>query len=252
MRFASLGSGSRGNALLVEAGRTRVLVDCGFGPREAVRRLARLGLVPDDLSGIVVTHEHSDHLGGVFRLAERHRIPVWLTAGTLRVARESSSDWNSIASDAVFAIGDIEVRAFPVPHDAAEPVQYVFSDGCRRLGVLTDAGEVVPSMVDVLRACDGLVVECNHDRGMLARSSYPAMLKRRITGRLGHLANDQAAALVAAVASDRLQHLVAAHLSRENNSPVLAAGALAGALGCSSDWIGVACQAEGFSWREFV
>jgi hypothetical protein len=149
-----------------------------------------------------------------------------------------------------FAIGGLEVQPFPVPHDAREPVQYAFSDGEHRLGVLTDSGSITPHIVEVLGACDGLVLECNHDQALLAASRYPARLKQRIGGRFGHLENDQAAPLLRQVDTRRLQHLVAAHLSQENNRPQLAARALASALGCSEDWIGVADQEGGFGWRQ--
>jgi hypothetical protein len=141
-----------------------------------------------------------------------------------------------------FAIGGLEVQPFPVPHDAREPVQYAFSDGQQCLGVLTDSGSITPHIVEVLGACDGLVLECNHDQALLAASNYPARLKQRIGGRFGHLENDQAADFLRQVDTRRLQHLVAAHLSQENNRPELAARALASALGCSEDWIGVADQ----------
>ena len=139
MRFASLGSGSQGNALVVEAGGTRLLLDCGFGLAATVARLARLGLVPEDLAGIVVTHEHDDHIGGVARLARRHGIPVWLTPGTLAGFEALFADVTQVSmihNYETFAIGDLQVQPFPVPHDAREPAQYVFGDGARRLGVL--------------------------------------------------------------------------------------------------------------------
>lgn len=254
IRFASLGSGSRGNALLVEAGSTRVLLDCGFGLREAVRRLERLGVAPDSLSAILVTHEHGDHVGGVFRLARRHAIPVWLTHGTLAAlaGREAAPALSVIDGHTTYAIGDLQILPYPVPHDAREPIQYVFSDGARRLGVLTDAGSLTPHLVSMLDACDALVLECNHDAAMLAASSYPPSLKRRIAGRLGHLDNAAAAALLQEIDCRRLQHVVAAHLSEENNRPALAVDALAGALSCAADWIGVADQEEGFGWRQIV
>jgi phosphoribosyl 1,2-cyclic phosphodiesterase len=137
-----------------------------------------------------------------------------------------------------------------VPHDAREPVQYVFSDGDRRLGVLTDTGCVTPHIERCLDGCDALVLECNHDSEMLRRGAYPPQLKTRIAGRLGHLDNAAAAALLATLDRRRLQHVVAAHLSEQNNCPELARAALAGALGCGSEWIGVADQETGFGWRE--
>ena len=253
MRFASLGSGSRGNCLIVDAGDTKLLVDCGFSTRATLEKLARLSVFPDEISGILVTHEHSDHIAGVFKFACRFGVPVYLTHGTGSAAASAKpllSDCRLIDSQAPFAIGDLEIQPFPVPHDAREPVQYVFSDGKHRLGVLTDSGTITPHIVDVLSACDALVLECNHDPEMLLASSYPAHLKRRIAGNFGHLANDQAAALLRQIETRQLQHIVAAHLSEQNTRPELAAAALASELHCSGDWIGVACQERVFDWRQ--
>lgn len=253
MRFASIGSGSAGNGLVVEAGRTRVLVDCGFGVRDTTARLASLGLVPGDIAGIVVTHEHSDHVGGVAAFAARHDIPVWITFGTLDVVGERVAAVPRVfgfdAHDG-FAIGDVEVKPFPVPHDARDPVQFVLGNGDVRVGVLTDLGVVTPHVEGSLSGCDALVLECNHDETMLQGGPYPYPLKQRIAGRLGHLCNDAAAALLRAIDTTRLRHVVAAHLSQENNRPELARAALAGALGCTTDWIGVADQDTGFGWRD--
>jgi phosphoribosyl 1,2-cyclic phosphodiesterase len=257
MRFASLGSGSEGNGLVVEVASgvatTRVLIDCGFGVRETVTRLQRLGLAPSDLSAILVTHEHSDHIGGVAAFAARYDIPVWLTFGTLDTVGELLMDVPRVYgfdSHDVFAIGAIEVRPFPVPHDAREPVQFVVTDGVRKLGVLTDIGMTTPYVESRLSGCDALVLECNHDETMLANGSYPYSLKQRIASRYGHLCNDAAAGLLRAIDSTRLKHIVAAHLSQHNNTPELARSTLATALGCASDWIGIADQACGFAWRD--
>ena len=252
IRFASLGSGSAGNALLVESGATCLMLDCGFGLRETVARLHRLERQPADLAGILVTHEHGDHLGGVFRLARKYALPVWMTHGTWVASREVEArlDLRLIDSHRSLTIGELEVQPFPVPHDAREPVQYVFSNALRRLGVLTDIGEITPHVRDVLSGCDGLVLECNHDAGMLARSSYPASLKRRIAGRYGHLENSVAAGLLRQIDCSRLQHVVAAHLSERNNLPGLAVGVIAQALGCAESWVGVAAPDSGFAWRE--
>jgi len=252
MRFASIGSGSEGNGLVVEAGTTRVLIDCGFGLRDAAARLARIGLMPESLTAIVVTHEHTDHVGGVPAFAARHGVPVWLTFGTLEAVGERFAGMERIygfdSHDRV-AIGDLEVLPFPVPHDAREPVQFVISDGARRVGVVTDLGTTTRYVETSLSGCDALVLECNHDLDMLERSDYPASLKHRIAGRFGHLCNEGAAALLAALDTTRLTHVIAAHLSEQNNTPAMARAALAGALGCATDWIGVANQAEGFDWR---
>ncbi len=255
MRFASLGSGSEGNALIVQHGASCVLMDCGFSLSETCMRLARLGLTTNDLTGIVVTHEHSDHISGVARLASKYSIPVWLTHGTRLAHSKALSvvpDITEIDPHSFFCIGGLQVQPYIVPHDAAEPVQYVFSDGVKRLGVLTDTGCSTKHIEAVLSGCDALVLECNHDVTMLANGNYPLSLKRRVGGRFGHLNNADAAALLARLDSSRLQHIVAAHLSRRNNTPQLAVKALSTALDCDEDWIAVATQDQGLAWREIV
>lgn len=255
MRFASLGSGSKGNAWLVEKGATRVLIDCGFGVREMAGRLLRLGLEAKDVSAILITHEHTDHARGAARFSAKHGCPVWLThgcRGMLEATGEALAHSHEVEGHGVFAVGDLEFSPFPVPHDAREPVQYVVSDGARRWGLLTDAGHVTAHMVAMLDGCDALALECNHDVDRLRRGSYPAALKTRILGRYGHLDNGAAADLLGRLGRRRLQHVVAAHLSEENNTPDLAREALAGVLGCEPAWIGVADQSDGISWRAIV
>lgn len=255
MRFASLGSGSEGNALIVQHGASCVLMDCGFSVAETDTRLRRLGLTADCLSGIVVTHEHGDHIAGVKRLARKYSIPVWLTHGTRQAhakALAGLSHLTEINPHDSFAIGELQVQPFLVPHDAAEPVQYVFSDGVKRLGVLTDTGSSTKHIELMLSGCDALVLECNHDMTMLANGDYPSSLKQRVGGRFGHLNNTDAGALLARLDNSRLQHIVAAHLSRKNNTPYLAVQALSSALNCAAEWVAVATQHEGFSWRQIV
>ena len=255
MRFASLGSGSEGNGLLVEVGATRVLIDCGFHVRDTIARLARIGVAPETITAIIVTHEHSDHIDGVAPFAARFGTPVWLTFGTLAAVAERFALLPRVYgfdSHDVFAIDDIEVRPFPVPHDAREPVQFVCSDGCWRLGVLTDLGVSTAYVEASLSGCDALVLECNQDLDMLANGDYSFPLKRRIAGKFGHLDNGAAAGLLARIDSSRLKHLIAAHLSEQNNLPELARTALAATLHCDTDWIGIADQRVGFGWREFI
>ncbi|HEX9390059.1 MAG TPA: MBL fold metallo-hydrolase [Usitatibacteraceae bacterium] len=256
MRFTSLGSGSEGNALVVEVGAgmssTRLMMDCGFGLAETETRLARAGLTPADLDGIVVTHEHSDHIGGVARFARKHSLPVWLTHGTAKVLRENSLPaalLHYVDPHGMFAIGDIAVTPYYVPHDAYEPVQYVFSDGAVRLGVLTDTGTLTAHIEETLSGCDALVLECNHDLDMLMNGPYPASLKKRVAGKFGHLDNATAALLLRRIDCSKLRHVIAAHLSQSNNLPELACAALAAALGCETNWIGIAAQDTGFDWR---
>jgi phosphoribosyl 1,2-cyclic phosphodiesterase len=256
VRFALLGSGSEGNALIVEAGATRLMLDCGFGLRDTVARLERIGLEPADLAGIVVTHEHSDHADGVLPLARRFGLPVWMTWGTFSAMRCVEPDAGRdvqvrlVDPDSSFAAGDLEVRPVTVPHDAREPVQYVFGDGVRRLGVLTDTGSSTAHIQASLSGCEAIVLECNHDLDMLMNGEYPPTLKARIAGRWGHLDNAVSAAILSAIDRSRLRHVVAAHLSRKNNTPELARNALARVLGCAPEWIAVATQEDGLAWRE--
>lgn len=250
MRFASLGSGSKGNALVVEAGRTRVLVDCGFGPREMATRLERLGVAPESIGAVLITHEHADHVGSAARCAARFGWRLHASHGTAAASALANGSVRRFDSHAPFAIDDLEVHPYPVPHDAREPTQFVFSDGAHRLGVLTDAGTITPHIVAMLAECVALVLECNHDAEMLRNGRYPPPLKQRIAGGFGHLENGQAAELLRRMDGKRLRHVVAAHLSEENNTPDLARGALADALGCTTDWVGIASQAEGCGWRE--
>lgn len=254
MRFASLGSGSDGNGLVVEAGGgcpRRVLIDCGFGLKEAERRLARLGCEPSGLDGILVTHEHGDHVGGVFALARRHRIPVYLTDGTLRATPQArgGEDWiRVIDSHRPFELGGLRIEPFPVPHDAREPVQYVIDDGEARLGVLTDIGHPTAHLTRALSRLTALVLETNHDARLLADSAYPVSLKRRIAGRYGHLENRESARILETLDRSRLRQVVAAHLSRQNNRAELAREALASVLGWEPGQVLVADQDAGLSW----
>ena len=252
LRFTSLGSGSSGNGLVVESGGTRVMMDCGFTLADTKARLERVGLAPSQISGVVVTHEHDDHMGGVARFALRYGIPVYLTRGTAQWLPPAFPAVlvKCIDSHTPFEIDGLAVEPFPVPHDAREPVQYVFSDGNARLGVLTDIGTVTQHVVEKLSGCEALVVECNHDLDMLMEGPYPVSLKHRVAGRFGHLCNADAGRLISALERSRLRHLIAAHLSQQNNKPELAVNALATAAGCEPDWIGVATQGDGFGWRD--
>lgn len=251
MRFALLGSGSAGNGLIAQTGHTTLLMDCGFSLRETTMRLARLKLKPEQLSGILLTHEHEDHAKGAFRLAATFNIPLFLTHGTRAMLGDvpAGIDLHIINGHTPFTIDDIEVHPYPVPHDAREPVQYVFSNGMHRLGVLTDTGTSTPHIESTLSGCHALVLECNHDLDMLMNNPrYPYSLKQRISGDFGHLDNGASARLLSRLDTGCLQHIVAAHLSEKNNHPDLARNALCEVLNCSSDWINVANQIHGMHW----
>ena len=249
LRFASLGSGSKGNATLLEVGDTRFLLDCGFSVRETERRLDRLGLSAESLQGILVTHEHGDHIRGVAALSRKYRLPVWLTAGTLRATPDSDFHHTHIIhAHENFSVGECLIEPFPVPHDAREPCQYVFSDGERRLGILTDTGSLTPHIERMLSGVHGLLLECNYDSVMLEQGPYPPSLKRRVGGRFGHLANDQAAALLQRLDLSQLDCLIAMHVSENNNTRELAFAALDEGLEQRPATLMVACQQDGFDW----
>ncbi len=257
IRFTSLGSGSEGNALLIEAGSapgTRLLIDCGLPVRQAVARIEARGVDPMGLDAILVTHEHGDHIGGVMGLARRTGATVCLTRGTHAAVHVRSTDaCNGVAlriidSHTPFEIGCLEVQPFPVPHDAREPVQYVVVHGAIRLGVLTDLGMLTPHVERTLADCDGLILEFNHDPELLAASSYPESLKQRIAGRYGHLCNRDAAGLLGRLDLGRLQRIVAAHLSQTNNTPDHVFAAVKEVLDGVPDNFHLATQEEGFDW----
>jgi phosphoribosyl 1,2-cyclic phosphodiesterase len=252
VEFACLGCGSKGNAWVVRTHDAHILVDCGFGPRETGRRLQRLGLDAERIDAILITHEHSDHGRGAARFSEKARCPVYLSHGSralLEAQGESPAASREITAQESFQIKDMHITPYTVPHDAREPLQFRFHDGDRSFALLTDAGHATPNMQAMLADCDGIALECNHDVEMLRNGHYPAALKRRILGPWGHLDNDSAAGLLAKAAGPRLKHVAAAHLSEHNNTPDLARNALASALNCTPDWIDVADQEEGLTWR---
>ncbi len=260
MRFASLGSGSAGNCMLIEqaglVSTTRLLLDCGFAVSEVLKRLQRFDLAPEQITGILITHEHDDHAKGAFKLAAKYKIPVWLSYGSFKMCERympanANLTINIIDSHTKFHIEHIEITPYPVPHDAREPTQFTFTDGKHKLGVLTDAGESTLHIEQVLSGCDALVLECNHDLNMLEGGAYPYSLKKRVGSRLGHLDNASAAALLTKLDNSKLKHIIAAHLSAKNNTSDLAKAALSGALGCEQSWVGIAAQDAGFAWRSF-
>lgn len=238
LRFRSLASGSSGNATLIEGSdglhRTRVLVDCGLGLRQLMARLAVEGIGPADLDGIFITHEHGDHIGCAPMLVARYGVSLWTSVGSAQYAAFAGleSALNLVRDGQLFAIGGIQFHPFTVPHDAREPLQLRCTDGDRVLGLMTDIGHVTGHALAALAGCHALVLESNHDVELLAQSRYPDFLKRRVGGQHGHLSNVQAAAALGALRHDRLNTVVAAHLSERNNRPDLVSRAFAAVLGC--------------------
>ncbi|TDG14799.1 MBL fold metallo-hydrolase [Seongchinamella unica] len=251
MRFASLGSGSKGNATLVQAGETTLMIDCGFSLRETTRRMQRLGLSPDQLQGVLVTHEHGDHCAGVARLSAKYQIPVYLTHGTAATGRvDGAHRLHCFNADDELVIGDVRVQTVTVPHDAAEPCQFRLSANGRSLGILTDLGCITPHVVGHYRDCHSLLLEFNHDLDMLLAGEYPPQLKRRVGGDWGHLNNTQAAALLRQLeCTEQLNNLVVAHISEKNNSRESAELALASVLD-SLEPVVWADQVDGFDWLQ--
>ncbi|VAW81611.1 Metal-dependent hydrolases of the beta-lactamase superfamily I [hydrothermal vent metagenome] len=250
MRFSSLGSGSRGNATLIEVANTCIMVDCGFSIKETEKRLARLEKQASQINAILITHEHTDHISGVARFARKHSIPVWLTPGTWRSGKlDKIEPAGFIDSHSEFTIGSILVKPFPVPHDALEPCQFVFSDGEFKIGVLTDFGSITPHIIEMLNGVDALMLECNHDREILLNGHYPESLKRRVVGDYGHLSNDQACEILSRIDRSRLQVLVATHLSEKNNNIDIVYNSLVKVLGDDSRIINIADQADGLAWQ---
>lgn len=251
MRFASLGSGSKGNATLVQAGSTCVMIDCGFSMKEIETRLLRYGLDPSELDAVLITHEHGDHVRGAGPLSRKYDIPLWMTRGThSKAVLGKLPALNFLDVDQEFSVKDLAIQPYPVPHDAREPCQFVFTNGQQRFGMLTDVGTITPHIEAQLDACDALLLECNHDLLMLEQGPYPPSLKQRVAGRLGHLSNEQTATLLNKLDDSKLKHLLIAHISEQNNTPELARDALVAATGCDRDWIKMASQELGFDWCE--
>jgi phosphoribosyl 1,2-cyclic phosphodiesterase len=254
--FKSLASGSSGNATVVQAREgaqlTHLLIDCGLGIRQLEKRLTEAGLATAQIDAVFITHEHADHIGSACQFALRQNVPIFMSHGTYAaIGQPELGGLLRLVSDGMkLAIGAIEVLPFTVPHDAREPLQLTCSDGASRLGVLTDLGHASAHVLEQLAGCATVLLECNHDRGMLAASGYPAFLKRRVGGDWGHLANDSAAEIARSLRACGLKQVVAAHLSEQNNRPELARQALAAAMDCEPRDIAVADGPSGSDWLE--
>jgi phosphoribosyl 1,2-cyclic phosphodiesterase len=232
IEVAFLGSGSTGNCAVIRAGRTAVLLDAGLSPRQIGLRLGKLGMSLDDVSALLLTHEHSDHVCAAATLATKRGLPVYATSGTLAKTALPGplfADLHTVedGTEVCFGGGDLTVRVTRTPHDGVDPVCYVFADGAgRRVGVVTDLGHLSKKVLEALEGCEVLGLEANHDVDVLREGAYPAFLKKRILSDVGHLSNDAASAGLARLLGERTRIVVGLHLSKNNNTPTLAERAL--------------------------
>ena len=253
-----LASGSRGNCTVVASACTKILVDAGISCRETFKRMKTLGEEPQSLSAILITHEHSDHIYGLATLAKKLRIPVFMTGAThqawARALRNEKGErprlekFEAFEAGHRFQVGDIEVRPFTIPHDAADPVGFTFRAEGIKVGVATDLGYLPVSVRDHLRGCDVLIMESNHDLEMLRVGPYPWSVKQRVMSRVGHLSNEALAEFFSNDYDGGAEYIVLAHLSEQNNHPerarVAAEQALAGRQGLWHKRVLLATQSE--------
>lgn len=230
----TLASGSEGNCLLLSAGGVHLLVDAGISARRIRQSLALLGLTPDDLAAVLVTHEHTDHTAGLATLLKNHPLPLYATGGTALCLRPRlpmlDRCLHPVSAGSVFSLGPVQVTVFPTSHDAGESVDYRIDCGGASVGILTDTGFVPEPAAAALTGVDLLVLESNHDVEWLLSGPYPYPLKQRILGQRGHLSNEDAAAFARRMAEGGTRRFVLAHLSRENNTPARALQVMTAAL----------------------
>ncbi len=229
MRLCSIASGSSGNCIYVGSDATHLLVDVGISGKRTECGLNSLGLSGRELDGILITHEHADHISGLGVLARKYEIPIYATAGTIEAIKESGSLgkfdgelFHEVKADEKVVIKDLTVNPMRISHDAAEPVAYRIGYGNKKVGICTDLGIYNDYTVECLRGMDALLIEANHDVNMLQVGPYPYYLKQRILGERGHLSNENSGRLLSRIIHDKLQAIVLGHLSKENNLPELA------------------------------
>ena len=258
MRFSSLGSGSRGNALIVESNGTRILIDCGVTLRTLHAGLARLDLSPESIDAVFITHEHGDHIKGLKSLARQFSMPLYMTHGTaIKSGLDHLPQMNILNQFTPVAIGNLLVQPVTVPHDAREPCQFVISaqaatgQSIKKLGVLTDLGSYTPHIIESYQNCDAMILECNYDEAMLENGPYPMSLKQRVKGNWGHLSNGQAASLLSKLQHQNIQWLVVAHISQKNNAAKIACETIK-AVFPHQERMRVADQDNGFDWLEIA
>ncbi len=255
MRFAVLGSGSGGNSTVVDCGGVCLLIDAGLSAKQLNLRLAHLGVAPASLAGILLTHEHGDHVRGLKIFLKQHELPVFATGQTARVLHQagiSGGHWKTFESDQTFTIGDVVLRGFPIQHDAVDPVGFVVGHATRRFGYVSDVGHVTRSMTECLRDLHALFVEANYDEQLLeADTKRPWPIKQRICSRHGHLSNLQVAGLLREISHSGLGRVVLGHLSSDCNTPeILLRYMRQCLLELGHDHVGLhcACQHEPSEW----
>ena len=257
MRFCCLGSGSEGNSLVVETDfltKTKILVDCGLKFNVLEERLSDQEVSASDLDGIFITHEHGDHIRSAAKFARTYEIPIFMTHGSFYASRDNFEKIKSLfflRSDKIIVLNGLKILPFSVPHDAREPVALVFQDSKHRLGILTDTGSITPHITETLSKLDGIILEFNYDTNLLKKSSYPPRLKKRISSQFGHLSNKAAANLLKDIYHEKMQVIVAAHLSQKNNTPELVDYFLQTALLDSVKTI-IAGQSEPTGWINLI
>lgn len=230
MRLCSIASGSSGNCIYAGHASTHLLIDAGISGKKIEQGLSEAGIEPESLGGILVTHEHSDHIQGLGVLARKYKIPIYGTVETFCAMKKGKTNIGKIEDslfcpvipEESFSIGDILITPFSVSHDAANPVAYVFEADGHKIGMATDLGVYTEKTVNYLKDAQLLYLEANHDENMLMVGGYPYYLKQRIIGDHGHLSNDTAAELLCRLYHENLQYVILAHLSKENNYPELA------------------------------
>ena len=222
MKFVSIGSGSKGNATVIQNANTTVMIDCGFSGKEAVARLKEKGLTPQDLDAILVTHEHTDHCKGVATLSRQYAIPIYMSHGTARGMKLLKYQYKKILAGSAFNIGDFKIDPICVPHDSNEATQFIINDNNKRFGILTDLGHITAHIQKAYKDCDSILLEFNHDVALLEKGPYPYSLKKRVGGHLGHLNNQQAANMLKSMNLMRLKNLALSHISDKNNCSKLA------------------------------
>ncbi len=253
MRVCSIGSGSKGNGTLIQNDQGCLLVDCGFGLNESIERLAKKDIQLNQLQAILVTHEHGDHGKGVGMLSKKAGVPVFGSAGTYQALLERNiinkeHDFVIISPEKPFQLMGIEIIAIPVPHDAREAYQFIFSNQHACFGLLTDAGSITPHLLDCYRSCEYLMLEFNHDFQMLQNGPYPESLKRRVSSPLGHLSNEQSLDFLKGIESQLLKKLVVSHVSEQNNNIDLVKSLLDEHFSFSEDELVFSNQVDGTPW----